>query len=187
MAAWCCDCMWLRWRRVSLPSSQGRATECSIMKKQTLAHLSTLCLVAGVSLGAWATLHMLRDAQSTGGSATLEVCWPPADLGELRSGSHRLIVQVTNPGPVCRRILGMMSGCRNNVCYEPVAPQPIPVAASATVGYEVELTVSGSGPFEVPLVIFVDDEGVRKVNTTLRGIAIEARGTNNAPNPIQEK
>lgn len=55
------------------------------------------------------------------------------------------------------------------------------IPAGGTVEYPCELTVKGPGPFEAEIVLFLEDNGIREVTLTVRGVGVAPEGKTDAP------
>jgi hypothetical protein len=98
-------------------------------------------------------------------------------------GTYEVVVRVANPtGRTCR-IIGMLQGCRPNVCFRSKHAEPVEVPSGGTVTYACEVNITGSGPFEFPLYLYLEDNGIRAVDQTLRGTAVAPRDGIHGGNP----
>jgi hypothetical protein len=102
-------------------------------------------------------------------------------LGRLPLGRHEFHVRVTNPNPEPRRILGLSTGCRTNVCFLNQVPGPILVPAGETVTCSWSIDVHSPGEFELPLALYLEENGIREVKQTVRGVGVAPKGTADAP------
>ncbi len=99
------------------------------------------------------------------------------DLGKVPCTLHEVVIQVTNPADRPRTILGATEGCRGNVCYSASRSEATcAVAPGQTVPYKYELDVRQPGPFEIHLVMFLEDNGIREVPLVIRGIGVAPEG-----------
>lgn len=144
---------------------------------------SRVLLLTAIGLACWGVYLMLLAPASVEADLPLVVDWPVRDLGQLSIGSHEVTIHVTNPAGRTRRVIGMMSGCRPNVCFGAKLAEPVAVPPGETVEYVCEVTITGSGPFEFPILLHLEDNGIRTVEQTLRGVAIAPGGKANAGNP----
>lgn len=145
--------------------------------------LSIAFLVGAVGLlGVYAWVVTLSPNQP-GEEALFVVELSQCDLGQITVGTHEVAVRVTNPAHRSRQVLGMMSGCRPNCCFEPKQAEPVAIPSGGTISYLCVLDISKPGEFKVPIVLYLEDKGVRTVEFTLRGVAIaqEGRGDDCAP------
>ncbi len=55
------------------------------------------------------------------------------------------------------------------------------IPAGQTVEYPCELTVHKPGPFESEMVLFLEDNGIREVTLTVRGVGVAPEGKTNDP------
>jgi hypothetical protein len=140
-----------------------------------LTWLSRVFLMAAVLFAGWGVCRMLSPAPPPS-NPPLVVDWPAADLGELGFGPHEVVVRISNPSDRTRRVLGVMQGCRPNVCFGPKYHRPVAIQPGATVEFACELDITGSGPFVCPIVLYLEENGIREVEHKLRGIAVRAEG-----------
>lgn len=96
------------------------------------------------------------------------------DLELIPPGYHDLIVRITNPANVPRRIIGLAEGCGLNCCYFTKHGEIVTVGAGETFEYHVGLLVKGPGPFESGIAIFLEDRGIREVQISVKGVGVEA-------------
>lgn len=136
-------------------------------------------LLAGVLLVGWGSWRML-EPEPPAPDPPLTVEWPAADLGELGPGVHEVVVYVSNSSSRSRRILGMLQGCRENVCFGPKIQEPIAIPPGGRAALICELDVTGVGPFECPIVLFLEENGIRDVQQQVRGIGIATENKANA-------
>jgi hypothetical protein len=142
------------------------------------AWLYRFFLVATVGLMAWAAWQMVL-CKHAGPDVPLVVHWPSANLGALSLGRHEVVVRITNAGRTSRRIIGMMQGCRSCVCFGTMHDGPVAVAPGTTIAYTCELDVTGSGPLEVPIRLYLEDNGIREVEEMFRGVAVVTEDARN--------
>ena len=111
------------------------------------------------------------DVQRT----VLNIIQPPTNLGELAVGSHELPIAMSSRGGRNTRVVGMQTGCRPNVCFNPKATEPLVIPAGGTGTYICELHITGIGPFECPILLYLDDGGLREAHFTVRGVGVAAK------------
>jgi hypothetical protein len=141
--------------------------------------LSRLFWLSAFGMAGLAASQALFPHRSMEPSLRLDVSWPNPDLGVISPGHHGLVVNIANPtGRTCR-IIGMADGCGPRVCFQPAAAQPVVIAAGAVCRYTIEFTIGCSGPFEIPVALFLDDEGMREARLTLHGVAAAPEGQTN--------
>lgn len=99
---------------------------------------------------------------------------PDRDLGEVEAGLHDIEFSVTNTGSDPRRIVGNVGeGCVPNCCFA-----PIDAAGTATIGpgetfvCRYRLDVKGTGRFDAPISLHLDDNGLRTVKLHVRGTGV---------------
>lgn len=129
------------------------------------------CAVILAASGAWLMLSNGRQSD-----AGLVVQWPPQDMGQVPTGPHDIEVRVSNPGSVPRRILGVRQGCRPTVCFSSRQTEPIVVAPGQTAALVCEVHVSRPGPFEFPLRIYLEENGIREAELVIRGVGVAGQG-----------
>ena len=103
------------------------------------------------------------------------VDWPQTKLGDVTIGVHELVVRVTNSTGRPGRVIGMMEGCRPNCCFRPKVAAPVAVPNGQAIDYVVLIEIHKSGPFEAPIFVYFEDNGIREVETTVAGVAVEAK------------
>lgn len=55
------------------------------------------------------------------------------------------------------------------------------VEPGTTFEYTCELSVKKPGPFEAPMTLFLEDNGIREVTLTVRGVGVAPEGKSDAP------
>ena len=50
------------------------------------------------------------------------------------------------------------------------------VPAGESIEYPCELTVNDAGEFEAEIVLYLEDNGIREVTLTVRGVGVAAKG-----------
>jgi hypothetical protein len=81
-----------------------------------------------------------------------------------------VVFQVANVSDQPRRVVGAANECVQNVCYKFKLEDPITIAPGKTDDIACELSVSGDGPFEVSMLLYLEDEGIRQVPLSVRGV-----------------
>lgn len=66
----------------------------------------------------------------------------------------------------------METRCDANVCYKPNLDDTLTILPGETVAYRIDWRVATPGHFELPILIFIDDGGLREVAHTFRGLAM---------------
>jgi hypothetical protein len=136
-----------------------------------LATYQWLCRVfalTAILMGIWCVSQL--TVASTARSSQFVIDWPAYDPNGMLIGSHDLAIQVANLTNHPGRILGMSKVCGRNSCVTPKQEQPVPVGPGETVSYRFQLDVHSSGPFEVQVVLFLEEDCVRKATTALCGV-----------------
>lgn len=57
----------------------------------------------------------------------------------------------------------------------------MPVPAGGTAEYPCELTVKQPGPFAADITLFLEDNGIRAVTVSVKGVAVAAEGKPHDP------
>lgn len=141
-----------------------------------LVWLSRVFLLIAVVLAGLGVCQMWDARVQEGSEPALVIVWPARDLGEVSVGSHQIVVRVINPAGRTRRVVGMLQGCRPNVCFGPKNEGPVAVPPGKTVEYACTVDVTGPGPFTFPLHIYLEGDGIDEVGQTLHGTAIVLGG-----------
>ncbi len=68
-----------------------------------------------------------------------------------------------------------------NCCFRAKHHSQVTILAGQTAEYPCELTVHKPGPFESEMVLFLEDNGIREVTLTVRGVGVAAGGKTDAP------
>lgn len=55
------------------------------------------------------------------------------------------------------------------------------VPAGESVEYPCELSIKHPGPFEAEITLFLEDNGIREVTLSVKGVAVAAEGQSDAP------
>src|SRR6476661_1881336 len=101
-----------------------------------LSRMLLLGAVALAGLASWQmarTPHEIKDA-----GPPLVIDWPAPELGEMGVGGHEVVVRLSNPSARIRYVIGMLSGCRENVCFKPKVAEPVAIPPGETVTYVCE-------------------------------------------------
>jgi hypothetical protein len=131
--------------------------------------LAVLALVAAFGLLGWGgSLYHLERAPVP----PVEVELPERDLCEQPVGKLQVSFRVTNPSGHVTEVLGASELCGKDGCFKLLsnAPQAIPPAGSVDV--VCELTVVREGPFEISGSLYLNNNGLRAVKLTLRGVGV---------------
>ena len=86
-----------------------------------------------------------------------------ADLGDVPVGERVVTFQMTNPADRPRRIVGLNEGCQGTVCIRSRHHEQVTVGPGETFRYECDLHVREPGPFDLRIVVFLEDDGIRTV------------------------
>lgn len=131
---------------------------------------SRILIALAVVLAALAAWQALATYVIKPDDKRLVIEGPPQLLGTFTPGEHQLRFRITNPSAQEKRLIGMMCGCRSNICFFPKVDAPIEIPPGVVFDYIVELSVSGEGPFEFPLILYFDDNGLRRHEVVFRGV-----------------
>lgn len=101
------------------------------------------------------------------------------DLGPMAIGRQIVRIPITNPSARARRVLGMMSGCRPKVCFEPVVGEPITIGPGETAIYPIAMTINELGSFEFPVLLFLEKNGISQAEVLLRGVGVASEDSEN--------
>lgn len=96
-----------------------------------------------------------------------------AELGTVGQGEHVVAFEMTNPAARPRRIVGLNEGCQGGVCLRSKHHGQIEVPAGGTFRYECVVRVGEPGPFDLKIVVFLEDAGIRTVTLAARGTGRE--------------
>ncbi len=96
---------------------------------------------------------------------------PDMDLGFLPIAEGNCIkIHLMNRSSESLRVVGMSQACGQNVCYHAKDTYYVIIPAHGEVDYECMLSIRSAGPFKITATLFVDDNGLRKIPVTLRGV-----------------
>ena len=126
-------------------------------------------IIGGLMLFGVGVLQLLETGRYRSDDK-LQIVWPASDLGEVDVGQHELVIDGCNPADQPRTIRGLLQGCRRNVCFGPKHGVPVTVPPGGSARIVAEISVTGSGPFELPLVLYREDGGIHPVEHIVRGI-----------------
>ena len=136
--------------------------------------LSAVCLLLALACAAaaWACSRASVESPSEiPGVPRLQLDNPLIELGTVRA-RERLAIEVrvinTSTHPAC--VLTRSPVCGPGGCFIPGLLKPLVIAPSSTAIYPLGFEPYGSGPFEASLRIYVDDDGMRSLTVTIRGI-----------------
>jgi hypothetical protein len=94
-------------------------------------------------------------------------------LEGIGPGEHEVPVTVQNRSTEEHRIVGATEACGNNCCVRPKHTGPVSVAPGGTVEFPILIRLSRSGPFEIQVELYLDDDGVRVLPVTIAGTVLE--------------
>jgi hypothetical protein len=107
---------------------------------------------------------------------SLVVDWPVLHAGEFTVGCHEIIIRVTNPGSQPRRVLGMLKVCGVNGCVSLKSEAPVTIPPGEVQSIPCQFEIRTAAHFEVPIHLYIEDDGIREVSVTMRGVGIAPRG-----------
>jgi hypothetical protein len=113
--------------------------------------------------------------------------WPQSESQVIEQGTHEFIVRITNRADRPRRVIGGTKKCGWNGCIAPKFEEPVLIPPGQTVGIALIAEIRGTGPFELPVVLLLEDNGIRKEEHAIRGTSIGPRSANNAGTPTSIK
>ncbi len=126
-------------------------------------------LLAIILLAASAYLYCI---QNDGVEQTL-LLTAEKDIGEVSTYTKTLVnFTITNPSKRTRRIISGTGTCNVQGCLTPLVEGQILVEAGATHEYTCELTLRKIGTFEIPITVYLEDNGLRTITLTAQGVAI---------------
>jgi hypothetical protein len=108
------------------------------------------------------------------------------DLGPVSFGDHAVTFPIANPAGVPRRVVGLVQQCGGVWCVKSRHHEQVVIGPGETFPYTCTLQVRGAGPFEAPLTLYLDDDGLREVTLTVRGIGVEPEPAPAAPEPAHD-
>jgi len=105
------------------------------------------------------------------------------DIASVPFGPGTVAFTVTNPANKPRRIIGCYAQCQAAGCMDAKSNEQITIAPGETIEYQCDYDVYKPGPFELKLDVFLEDNGIRTVTLTVRGVGVAAGGKTDAPKP----
>jgi len=133
--------------------------------------LTIACLIAAAFAAICGVNLAYRPALP---APTCAVAGGEVDLGSTNPGVHRLEVVITNPSGVDCRFLGRSEVCGKNSCYRMKSLMPAVVPAGASVKYEYEFVIKGTGPFDAKSMFYLFEAGnIREVPLKVAGVAVD--------------
>lgn len=101
-------------------------------------------------------------------------------------GNHGVQYRITNSSTNAVNFLGGGGLCNPTCCFVVISPERALIGAGTHLEIFCKLHIGSPGPFEATIPIYFDDNGIREVLLTVRGIAVDskeaARGSA-TPNP----
>ena len=67
-----------------------------------------------------------------------------------------------------------------NCCFSSKHSGQVTVQPSETFIYTCELSIKKPGPFEAPMTLFLEENGIREVRLTVRGVGVASGRTSDA-------
>ena len=140
-------------------------------------------LVAGCSAGwgaySWVTLPHPRQTNS---EAALFVTDLHKDIGmQPWPGAITVEVKIRNRDAEPHRIVGIEEVCGEAGCVRARHTEPMIVPPRGEVTYSFDIRTYKEGPFEMPVVVFLDDGGMRKVTIVVTGESVASAETGDGP------
>lgn len=99
------------------------------------------------------------------------------DLGEKPINASLFVpVRIANRGSATGSVLSLENSCLRAGCFRSASQEKSPVEPGQEIEFLIELELHQTGPFTIPIQLFLDDNGVRPVQLYLRGICMPERG-----------
>jgi hypothetical protein len=98
----------------------------------------------------------------------------------LTPGTHEFIVRIKNPADMTRRIVGYKTGCWESYCTYTDYTGTISVPGNGEFEFRCGLEVGRAGPINAGIEIYLEDNGIRSVLISFKGMAV---GPHDVPNP----
>lgn len=89
--------------------------------------------------------------------------------------------RITNSGARPIRVVGMAEFCTPNCCFYSKHRSHVSIPPRETVDYACEVKPTTPGPFESPMTLYLDSDGIREVKLTIRGTIIATEGPKDEP------
>lgn len=137
------------------------------MRHFCMIMFSVMCL-ASVSAAVW----LFIDRKASQPDEPLLVEFDDANFEHLPLGNHTFCVRITNPNSSPKRVLGLTTGCKANACFLTNHQQPVPILPGESITCSWSIELRSPGVFELPLTVFVEENGIRAVSRTIKGTAI---------------
>lgn len=128
-----------------------------------------ICGAAAVVCGVLAVVEYVREERLNRPEPPWVVSPEVADLGEVPVGERVVAFEMTNPADRPRRVVGLNEGCQGNVCIRSRHRGQVTVGPGETFRYECDLHVREPGPFDLRIVVFLEDGGIRAVEIGAKG------------------
>jgi hypothetical protein len=87
----------------------------------------------------------------------------------IPAGEHELVIRLTNPSGVARRVVGFQDGCGTNCCFRSKHREQVVIGPGESLNYRIEFLVRNTGAFEGGTSLFLDEGQVRTVLIEMRG------------------
>jgi hypothetical protein len=139
--------------------------------------------LAGVALlGAFVSLGwgVYTYRLETRPARPVEVESPERDLGEYPVGKSQIAFRITNPTDRPAEVISVPECCGRACCIKPTLTDRLIIPPGASVDVVCELLVTAPKQFEVSGSLFLNDNGLRAVKLTVRGVGV-APGAGDAP------
>jgi len=136
------------------------------------------CLLLAASAGCVALLgagYYDLHHHGSAGQAALNVEQPEQILTGMAAGNtYDIAFQVVNRSGETRRIIGAEYGCGSGWGFRLKECCSVEVPPHGTVVVPFILDVRTPGPFEMSVPLYLDDDGLRVVVVTVKGVAAPA-------------
>ncbi len=134
-----------------------------------------ICIVAVVGffvLGVALALREEPEFVAVAEEPALVIDNPVRDIGEVPVGPFDVSFDVTNPAARPRRIIGFAEGCTLRCCFGPKNDPIVTIDPGQTNSFACRLEIRGTGPFETPMWMALEDNGIRNITLTVKGTGI---------------
>jgi hypothetical protein len=101
------------------------------------------------------------------------------ELGNIAVGAHIIPVTIKNNTTEPKHIYGANGICAKNVCCKLRADRDysrvIAVNGLEACVMEIEIDVREPGPFEAPFCLYVENNGMQKLEITMSGVGVSIK------------
>lgn len=113
----------------------------------------------------------------------VEVESPERDLGDHPVGRSQIVFRVTNPTDHPAEVISAPDGCGKLCCLKPLTTDRLSIPPGGSVDVACELNVIAPERFEFSGNLFLNDNGLRAVKLTVRGVGVAPRAGDAPPKP----